>query len=89
MTGYINTLKLRLEDKETQDVAYADLEHVKYDQSTGDRFTQLQMHNEKGLVRRAALKTLIFERLALEILESMHTFDLTGKTDSGMIDIIT
>jgi len=39
MTGYVQALKLRFEDKEAKDEAYASLERVKYDGCIRDMFT--------------------------------------------------
>jgi len=89
ITGYIQALKLRFEDREAQNEAYALLEKVKYDGCIRDMFTQIQMHNDKALVTGAALKKLILERLPQKILEQMHTIDLTGRADNEIIDIIT
>jgi hypothetical protein len=52
-------------------------------------FTQIQMHNDKASVSGAALKKIILDRLPHQILEQMHTVDLTGKTDEEIISIIT
>jgi hypothetical protein len=89
MTGYINALTLRFEDKDARDEAYAELEEVRYDECIRDMFTQIQTHNNEALVTGAALKKLILERLPPKIWEQMHTVDLTGKTDQEIMSIIT
>jgi len=47
------------------------------------------MYNDRALVSGAALKKIILDRLPNKILEQMHTVDLTGITDNGLISIIT
>jgi hypothetical protein len=89
ITGYVQALKLRFEDKDAKDEAYAQLEKVRYDGCIRDMFTQIQMHNDKALVSGAALKKIILDRLPHKILEQMHTVDLTGKTDEEIITIST
>jgi hypothetical protein len=89
ITGYIQALKLRFEDKDAKDEAYAKLEKVRYEGCIRDMFTQIQMHNDKASVSGAALKKIILDRLPHNILEQMHTVDLTGKTDDEIITIIT
>jgi hypothetical protein len=51
-------------------------------------FSPIQIHHDRALVSRAALKMIILDRLPHKILEQMHTLDLTGKSDAKMIDII-
>ena len=89
ITGYVQALKLRFEDRDDKDEAYASLEKVRYDGCIRDMFTQIQMFNDRALVTGAALKKLILDRLPHKILEQMHTVDLTGKTDEELITIIT
>jgi len=89
ITGYVNALKLRFEDKDAKDEAYAELEEVRYEGCIRDMFTRIQTLNDKAMVSRAALKKLILERLPQKILEQMHVVDLTGKTDNEIITIIT
>jgi len=89
MTGYINALMLRFEDKDARDEAYCELEKVRYEGCIRDMFTKIQTHNDKALVTGAALKKLILERLPAKILEQMHTVDLTGKTDQEIMSIVT
>jgi hypothetical protein len=89
ITGYIQALKLRFEDKDAKDEAYSALEKVRYDGCIRDMFTQIQMHNDKALVSGAALKKIIQDRLPHKIQEQMHTVDLTGKTDDEIVTIIT
>jgi len=89
ITGYIQSLKLRFEDKDAKNKAYNSLEKVRYDGCIRDMFTQIQMHNDKALVSRVALKKIILDRLPHKILEQMHTIDLTSKTDEEIIAIIT
>jgi len=81
MTGYVNALKLRFEDRDAKDQAYANLEKVRYDGCIRDMFTKIRMYNDKALVSGAALKKLILERLPPKIQEQMHTVVLTGNTD--------
>jgi len=88
MTGYISALKLRFEDWDAKDEAYANLEEVRYEGCIRDMFTKIQMYNNKAWVTGAALKKLSLERLPQKILEQMHTVDLTGKTDQDIITII-
>jgi len=89
MTGYVGALKLRFEDKDAKDEAYAALEKVRYEGCIRDMFTQIQTLNDKAAVTGAAFKKLILERLPHKILEQMHTVDLTGKTDQEIMTIIT
>jgi len=89
MTGYINALKLRFEDRDAKDEAYAELEKVRYEGCIRDMFTQIQTLNDKAAVTGAAFKKLILERLPHKILEQMHTVDLTGRTDQEIMTIIT
>jgi hypothetical protein len=89
MTGYINALTLRFEDKDAGDEAYSELEKVRYEGCIQDMFTQIQTHNDKAMVTGAALKKLILERLPQKILDQMHTVDQTGKTDQEIISVIT
>jgi hypothetical protein len=89
MTGYVNALKLRFEDKDAKDEAYTDLEKVQYEGCIWDMFTKIQTFSNKAMVTGAALKKIILERLPQMIIEQMHTVDLTGKTDQDIITIIT
>ena len=89
MTGYINALKLRFEDRDAKDEAYAELEKVQYEASIRDMFTQIQTLQDKAAVTGAAFKKLILERLPHKILEQMHTVDLTGRTDQEIMTMIT
>jgi len=89
MTGYVNALKLRFEDKDAQDEAYADMEEVRYEGCIHDMFTKIQTFNHKAKVSGAALKKIILQRLPQKIIEQMHTVDLTGKTDQELNAIIT
>jgi len=89
MTGYVNALKLRFEDKDAKDEAFASPEEVRYEGCIRDMFTKIQTFNNKAMVSGAALKKLILERLPQKILDQMHVVDLTGKTDNEIITIIT
>jgi len=89
MTGYVNALKLRFEDKDAKDEVYAELEEVRYEGCIRDMFTKIHTLNDKAMVSGAALKKLILERLPQTILEQMHVIDPTGKTDNEIITIIT
>ena len=89
MTGYIDALKLRFEDRDAKDEAFAELEKVRYNRCIRDMFTQIQMSNDEALVTGAAFQKLILERLPHKILEQMHTIDLTAKTDAELYSIIT
>jgi len=89
MTGYVNALKLRFEDRDAKDEAYAELERVRYEGCIRDMFTQIQTLNDKAAVTGAAFKKLVLERLPHKILEQMHTVDLTGRTDQEIMTIIT
>jgi len=89
MTGYVNALELRFEDKDAKDEASADLEKVRYEGGIQDRFTKIQTFNDKAMVTGAALNKLILERLPPKIVEQMHTVNLTGKNDQEIISIIT
>jgi hypothetical protein len=89
MTGYVNALKLRFEDRDAKDEAYAELEKVRYEGCIRDMFTQIQTLNDKAAVTGAAFKKLILERLPHKILEQIHTVDLTGRTDQEIMTIIT
>jgi hypothetical protein len=81
MTGYINAFKLRFEDRNAKNEAYADLEKVRYEGCIRDMFTKIQTVHDKAMVTGAALKKIIIERLPQKIIEQMHTLDLTGKTN--------
>jgi len=89
MTGYVNALRLRFEDRDAKDEAYAELEKVRYEGCIRDMFTQIQTLNDKAAVTGAAFKKLVLERLPHKILEQMHTVDLTGRTDQEIMTIIT
>jgi hypothetical protein len=89
MAGYVNALKLRFEDKDTKDEAYADLEKVRYEGCIRDMFTKIETFNDKAMVTGAALKKRILEWLPHKIIEQIHGVDLTGKTDQEMFSIIT
>ena len=89
MTGYVNALKLRFEDKDAKDEAYAALEKVRYEGCIRDMFTQIQTLNDKAAVTGAAFKKLILERLPHKILEQMHTVYLTSRSDQEIMTIIT
>jgi hypothetical protein len=88
MSGYINAFKLRFEDKDAKNEAYADLEKVRYDGCIRDIFTKIQTVNDKAIVTGAALKKIIIERLPQKIIKQIHTPDLTGKTDQWIFTII-
>jgi len=88
MIGYVNAPKLRFEDKDAKDEAFASLEGVCYKGCIRDMFTKIQTFNAKAMVSGAALKKLILERSPQKILEQMHVVDLTGKTDNEIITII-
>ena len=62
---------------------------MQYDGCIIDMFTQIQMHNDRALVSRAALKKIILDRLPHKDLKQLHTVNLTGKTDDEIITIIT
>jgi hypothetical protein len=89
LTGYINALKLRFEDKDANDEAYADLEKVRYEGCICDMFTQIQTFNVKAMVTGPTLKKSILERLPHKSLDQMHTVDQTGKSNNEIISIIT
>jgi len=89
MTGYVNALKLRFEDKDAKDEAFAELEEVRYEGCIRDMFTKIQTFNDKAMVSGAALKKMILERLPQKILDQMHVVDLMGQTDNEIISIIT
>jgi hypothetical protein len=68
MTGYVNALKLRLEDQDTRDEVFADLEKVQYTGCIRDMFTKIQMYNDKALVigvRGSPLTAIIVLALAI------------------------
>jgi len=69
MTGYVNALKSRYEDRDAKDEAFADLENVHYEACIRDMYTKIQTLNDKAMVARAALKKLILERFPEKILE--------------------
>jgi hypothetical protein len=50
MTGYINALKLRFEDKDAKDEAYSDPEKDRYEGCIRDMLTQIQTLNDKAAV---------------------------------------
>jgi hypothetical protein len=89
MTGNIAALKLRFDDAEAEDEAYADLERVRYVGCVRDMFTQIKVFNDQAKVTGAALKKIILDRLPMMMLDLMHTTDLNGKTDDEQIAIIT
>jgi len=89
MTGYVNALKLRFEDRDAKDEVYASLDELRYEGCIRDMFTKIQTYNDKAMVSGAALNTLILVRLPQKILEQMHVVDPTGKTDNEIITIIT
>jgi len=89
MTGYVNALKLRFEDRDAKDEAYSDLEKVRYEGSIRDMFTQIQTFNQMAMVTGVVPKRLILEQLPQKFIEQMHTVDLMGKTDQEIITIIT
>ena len=78
MTGYINALKRRFEDRDAKDEPYAELEKVRYEGCIREMFTQIQTLNDKAAGTGAAFKKLVLERLPYKILEQMHTVDVTG-----------
>jgi len=51
--------------------------------------TQIQMHNNRALDTGAEFKKIISERLPHGILKQMHTIDLSGKTNTEIVEIIT
>jgi len=61
MMGYVNAFKLRFEDKDTKDEAYADLEKVRYEGCIRNMFTKIQTFTDKTMVSGAALKKKILE----------------------------
>jgi hypothetical protein len=85
----VNALKLRFEDNDAKDEAYADMDKVRYESCIRDIFTKILTFNENDMVTSAALKKMILERLPQKILVQMITVDLTGKTDQEIITIIT
>jgi len=89
ITGCIQELKLRFEDEDAKDVAYADLERGWYEGCIGDMFTTIHMYNAKAMVSGAALTKFILDRLPRKGFEQMHVIDLTGKTNEKIIIIIT
>jgi len=89
MTGYVNALKLRFENRDAKDEPYADSEKVRYEGCIRDMFTQIQTYNNRAMVTGAALKKLILQWLPQKIIEQMHTVDPMGKTDLEIITIIT
>jgi len=89
LTGYVNALKLRFEDRGAKDEAFAQLEEVRYEGCIRDMFTKIQTFNDTAMVSGAASKKLILERLPQKTLDQMHVVDLTRKTDNDIITIIT
>jgi hypothetical protein len=89
MTGYLNALKLRFEDKDAKDKAYVDMKEFRYKGCIRDMFTKIQTLNDQAMVSSAALKKMILQRLPQKILDQMHTVDPTGKTDQEIFAIIT
>jgi len=89
MTGYVNALKLRFEDRDAKDEAYVDLERIRYEGCIHNMIIKIQTFNDKAMVTGAALNKLILERLPQKILEQMHVVDLTGKSDQEIITNIT
>jgi len=73
ITGYVQALELRFEDRDDKDEAYASLEKVRYDRSIRDMFTKIQMFNDQAMVTGVALKKIILDRLPRKILEQIHT----------------
>jgi hypothetical protein len=89
MTGCVNGLKLRCEDRDAKHEAYADLEKVRYEGFIRDVFIKIQTLNDKAMVTGAALNIIILERLPQKILEQINKVDLSRKTDQEIITIIT
>ena len=89
MMGYVNASILCFKDRDPKDEAYPDLEKVRYEGWISDMFTRIQMYHEEAMVMEAAFKKLILEQLPIQILVQMHMIDLTGKTDSELISMIT
>jgi len=88
-TTYQNNLKLMFEDKEARDEASGEQVKIQYHGDIRDIFTKMQMHNGKAQLVGAGLKKVILDCLPVEVLEQMHTVDLTGKSDQEMIEIIS
>jgi len=63
MTGSVNALKLRIEDKDAKDEAFASLEEVRYEGCIRDMFAKIQTFNDNAMDSGAALQKLILERL--------------------------
>ena len=78
ITGYIKGAKLRFEDKDANDEAYAALGTISYDGCLQDMLTQIRMHNDEAMVTAAALQKIILYRSQHNILETINTVDLTG-----------
>jgi hypothetical protein len=88
ITGYLEALKLRFEDQDAKDEAYAALENDLYDGCIRDLITQIQMHNDKAMVSRAELNQIILDRFPYKTLGQMHTVNLTGKVVDKICKII-
>lgn len=89
MTGYVNSLKLSFEDKDSQDEANADMEQVQYEGCICDMFKKIHTFNDTVKVSGASQKKMILQRLPQKILEQMQTVDLMAKTDQEMYTIIS
>jgi hypothetical protein len=61
MRGYVNAHKLRFDDRDGKDEAYADLEKVRYEGCIRDIFTKIQTFNDNAMVTGVALKKMILE----------------------------
>ena len=61
ITGYVNALQLRFEDKDAKHEAYLDMEKVRYEGCTCYMFTKIETINDKAMVTSAALKKMILE----------------------------
>lgn len=89
MTSYVNTRKLRFEDRYGKDEAYADLDKFWCEGCIRNMFTLMQSFNQMAILTGVALKESVLEWLAQKIIEQLHSVDLTGKTNQEIISIIT
>jgi len=62
---------------------------MRYVGNIRDMFTKLQMHNDEAPLTGAGHTYLLLDGLPVEVLEQVHTANLTGKSDQEMIECIS
>jgi len=61
---------------------------MQYDISIRDMFPKFQTHFDQAQMTRMAMKKWILDCLPHQILQQMHTTDLSGKSDKDIMHII-